>query len=230
MAHLSSNTLIRVNYGIVNAYLLKSSDKNYAIIDCGMPGAETRTLKAMSDLGIGKERLRYILVTHGHDDHLGACAALRKETGAKTIIHKKDADVIRTGKTLGLNPTNMTGRLFGCFVGGNSKIKGFQPYEPEIVISGDTPLYDYGIEGRIIETPGHTHGSISVLLDDGSLIVGDLIMGGFFGKGKPGYPMFADDLNFVKANVKKIIDLSPKIIYTGHGGPFTVDEVKRSFL
>ena len=155
---------------------------------------------------------------------MGSSYDLRKVTGAKTVIHKFDSDVIRTGKNPKLHPTNVKGKVLSLFLG--KVIKNFITYDPEIIIEGEMPLYEFGFEGKIIETPGHTNGSISVALDDGNIFVGDLIMGGMLGKGRPNFPIYADSIEKTKDSIKKVISLSPKMIYCGHGGPFSFDEIK----
>jgi glyoxylase-like metal-dependent hydrolase (beta-lactamase superfamily II) len=155
---------------------------------------------------------------------MGSIDELRKVTGAKTVIHKLDSDIIKTGRNPKLHPTNMQGKLFGRFVG--ETIKNFNVYDPEIIIESEMSLQEFVIEGKIKETPGHTNGSISVVLDDGNIFVGDLIMGSMFGKGKPKFPMYADSVEKVRESINKVKALSPKMIYCGHGGPFSGDEVR----
>ena len=87
-------------------------------------------------------------------------------------------------------------------------------------------LKEYGFEGKLIETPGHTNGSISVVLEDGNIFIGDLINGGMLGKGKPKFPMFAVSLEKTKDSIRKVLALSPKMFYCGHGGPFNFEELK----
>jgi glyoxylase-like metal-dependent hydrolase (beta-lactamase superfamily II) len=154
---------------------------------------------------------------------MGASSALRDVTGAKTVIHKLDADIIRTGKNPKLHARNAKGKIIGHFLA--EKVNNFVPYEPEIVLKGEMSLYDYGIEGKIIETPGHTNGSISVVLKSGNVFVGDLIMGGMFRKGKPSFPMFADNIEKLKDSIRNIISLSPKTVFIGHGGPFLLEDI-----
>ncbi len=45
-------------------------------------------------------------------------------------------------------------------------------------------------------------------------------------KGKPGFPIYADSVAKAKESIRKIIELSPKMIYVGHGGPYTLDELR----
>lgn len=217
--------IIPISFGFVNAYLIKGSDQSLSLIDCGVPGSEKKILKTISDMGLNKRDLKLIIITHGHSDHMGACSALRKETNARTIIHRADVKAVQLGKQKELHPINTMGKLFGRLLGAD--IKGFEPYEPEIIVDQELPLNEYGISGKLLETPGHTDGSLSVFLEDGSLFVGDLIQGGMIGKGKPGFPMYADSMEDLKKSIEKVIKLSPKMIYVGHGGPFTLDEIKK---
>jgi glyoxylase-like metal-dependent hydrolase (beta-lactamase superfamily II) len=48
-----------------------------------------------------------------------------------------------------------------------------------------------------------------------------------FKKGKPGLPMFADNIEKLHKSIRQVISLSPQIVYTGHGGPFTMEEIQK---
>lgn len=165
-----------------------------------------------------------MIITHGHSDHFGSSHVLREATGAKIAIHKNDSYSIITGKNPVLYPTNQLGRLLKLFL--PESVKKFLPFEPDIIIENEMSLSEYGIAGRIIMTPGHTAGSVSILLDDGNVFVGDAIMGGMIGKGRARFPIYAEDVEKAKESIKYIISLSPKMIYTGHGGPFSQADIK----
>ena len=82
-------------------------------------------------------------------------------------------------------------------------------------------LSAYGIPGRVISTPGHTEGSVSVLLESGEAFVGDLAMNKVPLRFTPGLPIFAEDIHRVKASWKKLMKMGAETIYPGHGKPFT---------
>jgi len=88
---------------------------------------------------------------------------------------------------------------------------------------------DILIEGRVIHTPGYTHGSVSVILPGGKIIVGDTIMRGIIRFWQPHYPLFADDISQLKESIRLILRQKPSKIFSGHGGPFDPKAVQRRF-
>ncbi|MCX6681538.1 MAG: hypothetical protein NTY71_00930 [Methanoregula sp.] len=74
--------------------------------------------------------------------------------------------------------------------------------------------------------PGHSAGSISVILENGDAFTGDLIFPSI-PSGKPCLPFWADDPAEVYASVRKLLAYQPKIMYPGHGRPFSADAVRQ---
>jgi hydroxyacylglutathione hydrolase len=72
----------------------------------------------------------------------------------------------------------------------------------------------------VIHTPGHSWGSVSVLLDNGEAFVGDLAMNMLPMRLKPGLPIFGDDVQIVKNSWQKRLDMGAKTVYPAHGKPF----------
>lgn len=68
--------------GIVNVYLLKTSEDELTILDAGLPGSGRRILNAAQELGYGPQAVRHLLITHADTDHVGSLAGLVKATGA----------------------------------------------------------------------------------------------------------------------------------------------------
>lgn len=92
------------------------------------------------------------------------------------------------------------------------------------LVLGDEGLYlqEYGIPGKIIHTPGHTAGSVSVVLETGEAFVGDLAMNKFpLGLG-PGLPIFAEDIQAVKESWKLLLEQGVEKVFPAHGKPFSV--------
>jgi len=72
----------------------------------------------------------------------------------------------------------------------------------------------------VIPVPGHTPGSIAILLDSGEAIVGDIAMRMIGRSKKPGRPILAWDLALNEESVRRLAALNPRLVYSGHGGPF----------
>ena len=104
----------------------------------------------------------------------------------------------------------------------------FPGQKADIVLdNSDYPLHEFGINGSIVFTPGHTSGSVSVLLESGDAFVGCLAHNNLPFRLKPGLPIFADDIEEVRKNWKKVIERGAKMIYPAHGDPFPVEIIKK---
>jgi hydroxyacylglutathione hydrolase len=215
--------VIPIKAGIARVFIIRGSKP--VLVDNGQPGKEAGIIKAIIQKGIRPEEIPLIILTHGHDDHFGCAEMLREVTKAKILMHEADANNLRKGENGQLNPTGWFGRIVSFFIRSGPKVKGI---EPDILIQEEFDLYEYGIQGKVIHTPGHTPGSLSVLLDSGEVIVGDLIMS-FFPRKQPGYPIFAADLSQVKSSIAKVVKYNPKRFYCSHGGPYDPKAVYNAF-
>jgi hydroxyacylglutathione hydrolase len=216
-----------VTSAYVNAYIVRG--ERSIIVDTGVPGYGARILKTMGRHGIRPQDVSLIIITHGHHDHNGSAAFLRDKIGAPVAIHRGDVEALRTGINPPLCPVGGKGR-FMVAVSNMIKMKPVQGMEPQILLDKEMDLADYGIEGKIIPTPGHTAGSVSVLLAGGCVLVGDMIFGGLMRKHSPGFPYFCQDAEMASKSIADILDRKPKIFYAGHGGPFTGGQVWRKFF
>ncbi len=222
--------VIQINTGKSTNVFLIQGDGGSILVDTGNPGRADLILARLAERGVAPSDIRLILLTHGHIDHFGSAAALRERTGAPIAIHALDAEAVRQGIHLpgSLNPTHWLVAL-GMRIPGVAGPDRAPAFEPDIVFEDEwrldkytsAPLSASSVAGRVILTPGHTPGSISVLLDSGEAIVGDLVMGQLMGLiRKPGPPIVAWDLERNQESVRRLAALSPRVVYVGHGGPF----------
>ncbi len=84
---------------------------------------------------------------------------------------------------------------------------------------------NYGIEGSIVYTPGHTPGSVSVLLDSGEAFIGCLIHNKAPFVLKPRLPIYAQDILLLKQSLQMVTDRGAKMLYPGHGKPVPVQKI-----
>ena len=105
---------------------------------------------------------------------------------------------------------NFKGKIMNAF----SPEYTYQGVEPDILIGSEFDLIDFGIKSRIVHTPGHTEGSITIVLDNGEMIVGDLVRGK-----EPNITLgqFYEDKTVLLQSLEMIADYHAKRIYMSHG-------------
>lgn len=224
MSVQTSLSVIPIKLGYVKSFLIKG-DKA-VIVDTGYPGNGERILDNLRKNGIEPSDVSLIIITHGHIDHYGSADELRKLTGAPVAMHRADAEYLKKGLHYIGMPTCLFARIFKSLFLKTDRILS-KPFKVDIDFEEDIDLKEFGINGRIIHTPGHTADSVSIILSDGTAIIGDLMMGGILRKRTPHLPLFANDLGQLGQSIEKIIQLSPNVILASHGGPFTKQAVER---
>jgi glyoxylase-like metal-dependent hydrolase (beta-lactamase superfamily II) len=222
----------RLNLGITKCYLLKCSG-GYLLIDTAYPNSYKRFRKAIRSLGIEQNQIRYLLLTHHHDDHAGFAARLVAETGCTPVFHQEARSALGQGKTEDtMKPVNRCIKaVFSVFQLFHREFSypGLAGAENSIIISGDNRdlLKNIGIDGEILHTPGHSNDSISLVLSDGSAFVGDAAMN-FLNFCRIDYkPIFIEEIDSVFSSWKKLLEHGSRWIYPAHGRPFAADKLLR---
>jgi hydroxyacylglutathione hydrolase len=210
-----------IRTSVANVYII--ADARPIVVDTGNPGNTVLILSELAGLGFAPKDLALILLTHGHLDHLGSAAELRRATGAPIALHRADLEMVRSGHQP-LHPTGLDGRILKRFFPTD-----FQPLEPDIVLTGNGSLQSYGVEADILETPGHTPGSVSVRLSDGQCLIADLVRGSFIAQNHPARHLFADDADEGRRSIEKLLTLPLTRLHPGHGYSFGKADLARRF-
>jgi glyoxylase-like metal-dependent hydrolase (beta-lactamase superfamily II) len=208
----------------VNCFLVQ--DEGLILIDTGTPGQHDRILKHVKKLELDPHDIELIIITHGHGDHFGSAQKIKEVTGAKLALHKEEADIIKNGKKVFPSGLNNWGRFLAFVWRPMFSLINYKGVEPDILVEDEFQLAAFGIKGRVIHTPGHTAGSVSVLLNGGEAIVGDLAMNGFPMRRGAGMPIFGNSEREIKQRWKKLVDAGASVIYPGHGDPFPASRLK----
>ncbi len=196
-----------------NIYLIKNKDNEFCIIDAGNGLSMDGILKSIEDLGLDLQKLKYIIITHDHLDHImGLYPLLEKFSNLKpTIIaHSYTADLLEEGDENKIIP-----RLFGV----SSSTFGIKVIPlKNIERKEDKNKFNFGdFSFDIIYTPGHSLGSICFYESTKKILFsGDVVFPqGSFGR----YDFPGCSLNDLKNSIKKICALDINILCAGHMTP-----------
>jgi len=201
------------------------------LIDGGDPRKIGNLKRGLERAAISPHEIQLILLTHGHWDHIGSTKDIQALTSAQVLLHEKDMHFLDE-----LHPSQPPGfTLWGKII-----IEGLILYTSDLhiptfkvdIVAGDNEisLAEYGIPGKVVYTPGHSWGSVSVLLDGGQVFVGDLAMNMFPMRLSPGLPIFGDDIQIVKKSWENLLDMGAKTVYPAHGKPFPAYLMKNAVL
>jgi glyoxylase-like metal-dependent hydrolase (beta-lactamase superfamily II) len=186
-----------------NCYLVVDEASSRAVvIDPGMESGEVLETVRRKRL-----RLESVIVTHGHFDHVFSSALFKAETGAGVVMHPDDLPL--------LSEVPETARFFG--------VKASLPPQPDrLVREGDT-ISVGELSLRVLETPGHTPGSISLCADD-AVFVGDALFAGSVGRTDLRGGSLETLLRSIHGKLLTLPDRT--VVYAGHG-PATSIGVER---
>jgi glyoxylase-like metal-dependent hydrolase (beta-lactamase superfamily II) len=218
-----------IKLGLIHCYVIRGDGA--IMIDAGGPHQSVRFRKAMEILQLDTRSIRLIVITHGHWDHIGSAKDIQEITGAKIAMHEREKDWLEKSLKPTSPPVTGWGRIIAGVMTLCLPLVHFPAAKVDVVLGdGELSLVDYGIPGRIIYTPGHSMGSVSVLLDSGDAFVGDLAVNGFPLRLSPGLPIFAQDIEKVKTSWSHLLDEGAKTVYPAHGKPFAADVIRESLL
>ncbi len=217
-------------FHMVNAHLIMG-DKGCVLVDCGLPGSETRVASLLARHNRTLRDIRLIVVTHAHVDHAGGAQALRNLTGAPILAHQGDLPYYRREIPMQYCPSGWAGSVF---LKTSLPHEGYAAFEPDILLQDgqEFDLQAVGFAGKVLPTPGHTTGSVSVVMDTQEALVGDMVasgmlIGGLFRRGHAIRPPFEDDPQRVGWELKKLLNQGCRKFHLGHGGPLNAGEVTR---
>ena len=221
-----------ITLGFDHCYVIQS--EGVIMIDGGAPKQAKGFMEAIERLSVKPEDIQLIVITHGHWDHFGSAKDIKEITGAKIAMHRQEKDWLeRSLRPLPPGPPGVTawGRILIRMVALYMPLVDIPTTDVDIVLGDEgLSLAEYGIPGRVLHTPGHSSGSVSVLLETGDAFVGDLAMNQFPLRFSPGLPIFAEDLQKVRESWKLLLDQGAETIYPAHGKPFSAEISRKALL
>jgi hydroxyacylglutathione hydrolase len=185
-----------------NCYIISDEkNKETFVVD---PGDEPdRIIDFIREKGL---KLKYIVCSHAHYDHVGAVPELKQETGAQIVIHQNELDLY----------THIEKQ--GMMWGGE-----LDPLPaPDIIVEEGSILAIGNLKFEVLHTPGHTPGGIC-LYGEGMIITGDTLFAGSVGR----TDLHGGDLRQLKNSFKRIMLLPETVrVLPGHGPESTIGREK----
>ena len=212
--------------GYSNSVLIKNGSQS-VLVDTGVHGFMQLFQKYFRRLSVQFSDIKLIILTHVHYDHTGNLKELQKITGAKVAVNLNEYHNLKIGfipVPAGITPaTRIISGIGRIFV---PRFTSPPPFEADIVVENEYDLRnEFGIEGKIIPTPGHTKGSQSVLLGE-SLLSGDTFLN--IQQGLV-FPHFVNDPVQLLKTWEMLFSLGIKEIYPGHGAKFNVNKALEDY-
>ena len=187
--------ITKLKYGNTNTFLLKGSQGSI-LVDTDYAGTLSLFYKAIKEKQIQIKDITYLLATHYHPDHIGLISELMQQgipllimESQKNFINFSDEIFSRQPSLHYISIDKSTAKVL-CFDESRSFLHGL------------------GLNGEIVSTPSHSEDSISIILDEGIAIVGDLEPLDYL----EGY----EDNPKLKKDWETILRFQPKIIYYAH--------------
>jgi glyoxylase-like metal-dependent hydrolase (beta-lactamase superfamily II) len=219
--------IIPISLGFCQCYVLRAD--GVIAVDAGAPNKGKRFARALKRAAIPPEHVRLIVLTHGHWDHVGSAGQLKQMTGAKLALHEREIGWLEEGLTPLPPGITSWGRVFIRVHRLFMPLINIQPTKVDVALRDEgLSLSDYGMPGRVLYTPGHSVGSVSILLDSGDAFVGDLAMNRFPLRLSPGLPIFAEDRGAVISSWKMLLEQGATTVYPAHGEPFHADVIRHA--
>lgn len=182
-----------------NCYIVAGENGEAVVID---PGARADKLSAFikeKDL-----KPKYVLLTHGHFDHIGAVNALAKEFGCQVAIGAGDAEQLS-------DPEKSL-----CAMVGMPESESI--IHPDLLLHEGDTVEAGGMRFEVLDTPGHTKGGITLRCGD-ALFTGDALFAGGIGR----TDFYGGDYQQLMASLKKLSDLDGDYqVFSGHGPETTL--------
>ncbi len=235
---------IELKLSVTNCFLIQAG-QHYVLVDTGYDYEWDRFCERLKAASVSLSAISHLILTHHHDDHAGLVDRIVENKPDVQVVMSSHAKPLRKqGRNVHTKGGGYINRRIALLFPALMAVRGiinkeqkwtqtFPPYQMrpnDVLVTGETQLSQFGIDlpGRIIETPGHSIDSISVLLEDGDCFVGDAAANVFQFAGTRYCVVAVDDLDAYYTSWDKIMTGRARRIFPAHGKPFPVEKLKEN--
>ena len=218
----NSTEIYQVLNGRINCYLV-CNNYGLVLIDCGLTRLAGKLIKNLEKVNQEENTIDYLFLTHAHFDHSESAAQISEKFKARIVIHSSEAINLMQGITNVPKGTNLITR---GLINLARKFLDLTVRCPDVTIYSNGTLFSSAAM-QIIHTPGHSQGSMSLIVDDEVAFVGDALFGVFRNKA---IPPFADDVEELVESWGKLLETNCKLFLPGHGSPILRKTLEKEYL
>jgi glyoxylase-like metal-dependent hydrolase (beta-lactamase superfamily II) len=220
----SGYAVTQVLAGRSNVFLL-SNDRSHVLIDTG-PQRNWRKLRRRLDK-LTARKIDLLLLTHTHYDHAGNAKSIQETYKARVAVHRAEMQFLQKGLNRFPGGTNPFTRFLINRLGHRMSSKfNFPPCEPDVLITSVWDLEDLGFHAYVLPTPGHTAGSVSLIIDDEIALVGDAMFGVFR---HSIFPPFADHADMLVESWGILLKTNCSLFLPAHGFGNNREKVQKNY-
>jgi glyoxylase-like metal-dependent hydrolase (beta-lactamase superfamily II) len=193
-------------------YLIKGEEKA-VLIDSGAGEGSAVIWQNILELGVAPDQLVYLILTHGHVDHIGGTAFFKEKTDCRIVAHEADQEAIESG-----DPSLTAASWYGV---------NLPRLKVDHVLKEKNEELPWGEKERIfcLQTPGHTPGSISPYMDrQGKRVLFGQDIHGPFSKA------FGSNMSDWHHSMEALLALKADILCEGHFGIYRTPEKVRAYI
>ena len=220
------HTVCQVSSRRSNAYFVSAGSLKI-LVDTGSRRKRDEMYLRIDRLRPTDEKIDFLILTHTHFDHCQNAAEIKSREKCLIIVGEAEKAFTETGYTPIPKGTNMiTGPL--SLMGKRLLSRrhfSYAPFSSDIQVTGDYDLKD-NLKIKVMTTPGHSAGSLSVLVDNEIALVGDTLFGIFRHKV---LPSFADDIPEMIRSWNKLMHSGCKVFLPGHGRAVDRELMEKEF-
>ncbi len=216
--------IIPIKLGSSYCYFVSSSNGGF-LVDTGMFNKHGHLQSVLLAHEYDIRDIHYIFLTHTHHDHVGSLAAIKKISGAKIFAHREEAGFLKNGRTP-LPKGTMLWTKTMVRLGKILRVGSYPPVAADFVISDQLQLSEFDFPITIISTPGHTAGSMTIIVDNTYAFVGDTM---FNIRHDTVFPPFANDEAALLSSWNRLLQTPCEIFFPGHGRPIERAKLEHSY-
>ncbi len=208
------------------SYVIEEGDALF-LVDAGAVPHGRQVLRRIEQLGRKPDQIALAVVTHGHLDHFGGLVELQRHASFDVGCHPEHVEVLRQGEFLVSPGWSLYGKTYSAVASQVGPRLAIPRIERVTRLADGQRLDAWGLSATALHTPGHSVGCLSVLLDDGSCFVGDLVQGRRVPPVWPvARPNMAVDAAAALASWRKLLEAGAERIYPGHGSVISALELE----